>query len=261
MEGARTSVDGLLEVIAQRGWTEALAQRFEDEYGVAIKRTIVLYLWRLGIVSRYLPDELQRAIPTRELELFENTLSDVWIAILGGLVRRYRHEQLSGRIDRPLMAYLSGTIRNILITNAQHLGLLPRKSEAEMLLALASAKKPDTQRKYVALLKFHFEERVREMILSHCPADQFEEIYEHAYQLSGYFFEQYLVWVCTASKNRYKKIADIVALFMGGDYRRGFRYVGHIAPYSDTAEVKCYPPQDISTDEFLSFLSLGRAGI
>ncbi len=261
MEGAITSADGLLELIAQRGWTEALAQRFEDEYGVAIKRTIVLYLWRLGIVSRYLSDEIQRTIPTRELELFENTLSDVWIAILGGLVRRYRHEQLLGRTDRPFIAYLSGTIRNILITNAQHLGLLPRKSEAEMLLALASAKKPDTQRKYVALLKFHFEERVREMILSHCPSDQFEEVYKHAYQLSAYFFEQYLVQVCSGSKNRYKKIVDIVALFMSRDYREGFRYVGHVAPYSDTAQVRCYPPQDISTEEFLSSLSLRRAGI
>ena len=261
MEGAITSADGLLELIARRGWTEALAQRFEDKYGVAIKRTIVLYLWRLGIVSRYLSDEIQRTIPTRELELFENTLSDVWIAILGGLVRRYRHEQLSGRTDRPFIAYLSGTIRNILITNAQHLGLLPRKSEAEMLLALASAKKPDTQRKYVALLKFHFEERVREMILSHCSADQFEQIYKHAYQLSAYFFEQYLVQVCSGSKNRYKKIVDIVALFMSRDYREGFRYVGHVAPYSDTAQVRCYPPQDISTEEFLSSLSLRRAGI
>ena len=261
MEGAITSADGLLELIEHRGWTEGLAQRFEDEYGVAIKRTIVLYLWRLGIVSHHLSTDLQRTLPTRELELFENTLSDVWIAILGGLVRRYRHEQLSGRTDRPFIAYLSGTIRNILITNAQHLGLLPRKSEAEMLLALASAKKPDTQQKYVALLKFHFEERVREVILSHCPADQFEQVYKHTSQLSAYFFEQYLVRVCNVSKNSCKKIADIVALFMDSDYRKGLRYVGHVAPYSDTAEKKCYPPQDISTDEFLSFLSLGRAGI
>lgn len=261
MEGARDSVDGLLELIAHRGWTEGLAQQFEDEYGAAIKRTIVLHLWRLGIVSRYLSTDLQMVLPTRELELFENTLSDVWIAILGGLVRRYIHEQLSGRTDRPFIAYLSGTIKKILITNAQHLGLLPRKSEAEMLFALASAKKPDTKRKYVALLKFHFEERVKEMILSYCPADQFEQVYKRTSQLSAYFFEQYLVQVCSASRKKYKKIADIVALFMGSDYREGLQYVGHIVPYSDTAKTKCYPPQDISTDEFLTSLSLRRAGI
>ncbi len=169
MEGAITSADGLLELIARRGWTEALAQRFEDEYGTAIKRTIVLYLWRLGIVSRYFSPELLRNLSSRELELFENTLSDVWIAILGGLVRRYMLAAGAGRINRPFVAYLSGTIKKILITDAQHLGLLPRKSEAEMLLGLSSAKKIETQLRYVALLKFHFEGRVRELILARCP--------------------------------------------------------------------------------------------
>ena len=260
MEGARKSVDELLELIVHRGWTEALAQRFEDEYGPMIKRTIVLHLWRLGIVSRHFSPNSLRALPTRELELFENTLSDVWIAILGGLVSRYLREEKSGRINRPFTAYLSGTIKKILITNAQRLGLLPRKSEAEMLLALSSAKKFETQQKYVALLKFHFEGKVRELILTCCPPDQFQQVYDHLSQLSAYFFEKYLVQACCASRNKCKKIPDLVALFMRSDYIEGLLYVGHVVPYADSGLTKCYPPQDISIDEFLSLLSLRRTG-
>lgn len=260
MEGARTSADGLLELIAQKGWTEALAQRFEDEYGAAIKRAIVLYLWRLGIVSRYFSPEILRNLPTRELELFENTLSDVWIAILGGLVRRYMREERSGRMNRPFVAYLSGTIKKILITNAQRLGLLPRKSEAEMLLGLASAKKTDTQHKYVALLKFHFERRVREVILANCPRGQFEGVYAHLSQVTAYFFEKHLIQACRASRNKGKRISELAALFMHGDYEEGLLYIGRITPYSETVATKCHQPQGISTDEFLSLLSLRSAG-
>ena len=259
MEGAITSADGLLELIAQRGWTEALAQRFEDEYSVAIKRTIVLYLWRLGIVSRSFSPEILRNLPTRELELFENTLSDVWIAILGGLVRRYIREERLGRIDRPFVAYLSGTIKKILITNAQRLKLLPSKSEAEMLSGLALARKADTQHKYVALLKFHFEGRVREAILANCPSGQFQGVYAHLSQITAYFFEKHLVQACRASRNKGKRISDLAALFMHGDYEEGLLYVGRVAPYSETAATKCYQPQGISTDEFLSLLSLRSA--
>lgn len=260
MDGEKTSADGLLELIAQRGWTEALAQRFEDEYGAAIKRMIVVYLLRLGVVSQYLATSALDTLPGYELELFENTLSDVWIAILGGLVLRYMHKERSGQMNRPFVAYLSGTIKKILITNAQRLGLLPRKSEAEMLLGLALAKKANTQRKYIALLKFHFEGKVREVILADCPHDRFQLVYSHIYQLTAFFFERYLVQVCRADRSRCKRISDLAALFMRTDYEEGLLYVGRVVPYSETAATKCYPASDISTDEFLSRLSLRSAG-
>jgi len=257
MKGAKTSVDGLLRSVAQIGWTEMLAQQFENEYGAAIKRTIVLYLWRLGIVSRYFSHEMLRDLPARELELFENTLSDVWIAIIGGLVLRYMREQYAGRVNKPFIAYLSGAIKKILITNAQRLDLLPRKSEAEMLIGLSSAKRTGTQHKYIALLKFHFEEMVRENILANCLRGQFQQVYVHLSQLTAYFFEKYLIQACQVNKR--KRISDFVTLFMQSDYIKGLFYVGCVTPYSETAATKCYPPQDVSTDEFLSLLSLKRA--
>ncbi len=260
MEVARTSTDGLLDLIAQRGWTEALAQRFEDEYGAVIKRIIVLHLWRLGIVSRHLSPDVLRALPSRELELFENTVSDVWIAVLDGLVSRYVHEERLGRINRPFAAYLSGTVKKILITNAQRLGILPRKSEAEMLSGLCSAKKTSTQEKYIALLKFHFEGKVREGILAGCPPAQFPQVYARLSHLSAYFFEKYLVQACRTHRNKYKRISDFIELFMRADYGKGLTYVGRVVPYSDMTATKCSPPRDFSTDEFLSLLVLRRTG-
>jgi len=262
MEDAKTSADGLLELIAQKGWTEERAQRFEDEYGAAIRRAIVLHLWRLGLVSHRFSRDMLRVLPMRKLELFENALSDLWIALLDGLVRRYIREERAGRMNRPFLAYLSGTTKKIIITDAQRLGLLPRMSEGTMLSSLAVAKKVSTQHKYIALLKFHFEDLVRRRILDSCPQGAFQQVYGHLPRLTAYFFEEYLVHACRLERNMgsHKRISDLVEVFMRRDYKDGLSYVGHIAPYSDAVMTRCYPPPEVTTDEFLSFLALPSAG-
>jgi len=258
-----TRADGLLRLIAQKGWTEERAQHFEDEYGVAIRQGIVLHLWRLGLVSHRFSPDAMRMLPGLKLELYENTLSDLWIALLGGLVRRYVRERGSGRVTRPFLAYVSGVIKKILITDAQRLGLLPRISEGQMLASLAEAKKAETQHKYIALLKFHFEGIVREEILSNCPLDTFPQVYAHLHRLSAYFFEEYLVRACRSGKSSagQERITGHVRAFMRSNkHEDGFGYVGKVAAYSDAAMTRCSPPPNITTDEFLSFLALGGAG-
>ncbi len=66
---------------------------------------------------------------------------------------------------------------------------------------------------------------------------------------------------CSTGRNKCKKIADLVALFMRSDYMEGLLYVGQVAPHADAAVTKCYPPLEMSTDEFLTSLSLGRADV
>lgn len=265
MEGVKTSADRFLELIAREGWTEERAQRFEDGYGAAIKRLLILYLWRIGLISyRCSLDHAMLILSDRKQEILENTLSDLWIELLRGLIRRYVHGRIAGTVNRPFLAYLAGTIKNLLIDNAQRAGLLPRQSEAEMLKALAAAKQERTLRGHIARVKFHFWGRVQEAILSNAPRGQFDDVYAHLSQLTAYFFERYLVDTCRSKAYDCRKgrIENIALDFMRSDYEEGLAFAGKITPYcSEAAVTRCYPHSEMSTDEFLTSLSLGRAGV
>lgn len=264
INSGRIDADRLLKIIARQGWTEERAQSFESEYGAAIRRLVVLNLWRLGIIAhRCWAGRAANLLSTGKLDLYENTISDLWIELMNDLVTKYVTGSASGRIRRPFLAYLAGTIKKLLLANAQRLGLIPRQSEAEMLKALASAQKEKTRRQYVARIKFYFEPMVQDAILSNCTDGRFEEVYKHLPNLTSYFFEHYLLSSCCShgGLRRGKRIAKYAAEFIRGDYGYGLNYIGEVTPYcSETGVTQCFPPPDMPTDDFISGLALKRAG-
>jgi len=261
INSGRIDADRLLTVIARQGWTEERAQSFEDEYGAAIRRLVVLNLWRLGfIANRFENAKAANLLSTGKLDLYENTLSDLWIELINGLVKKYVTASAAGKISRPFLAYLAGTIRKLVLANAQRVGLIPRQSEAEMLKAIATSKKEKTRREYVARIKFYFEPIVQDAILSDCPSGQFEQVYRHLPNLTGYFFERYLLSACRPYRPG-KRIAKHASDFIHGDYEQGLDYIGDVTPYcAEVSVTQCFPPPNVSMDEFISGLKFRRAG-
>ncbi len=256
--------DRLLTLIAHKGWTEERAQQFEDEYGAAIRRALILYLWRIGIIAhRFSEEKAASLLSTSKLELYENTLSDLWIELINGLVKKYVAASRTGAIRRPFLAYLAGTIKKLLLKNAQRAGLIPRQSEAAMLKALASVQKEKTRRERIAHIKFYFESTVQDTFLSDCPDDRFEEVYKHLSNLTSYFFEQYLVSTCRSRETRpSKRIAKRASAFIRGDYGPGLNYIGDVTPYcAEIGVTQCFPPPNVSMDDFISGLAFKRAGV
>ena len=68
----------ILQEIARWGWTEELAESFERAFGDDIRRLLVLYLWRLGLVEyRFDPTRASSILTNRKEELYANTLTDM----------------------------------------------------------------------------------------------------------------------------------------------------------------------------------------
>ena len=156
----------MLKKIVRQGWTEALASSFEKAFGDDIRRLLVLYLWRLGIIEyRFDPTRAASILTNRREELYENTLTDIWLELMRGLVDKYVKGFASGKIQQAFRAYLAGAIRHILIRNAQDLSLLPRESYGELLRALCDSKKESTRVQYLARIKFLLWDEVKQGIL------------------------------------------------------------------------------------------------
>jgi len=255
--------DQLLADIAGSGWDEDRAARFERKYGDDIRRLVVLYLWKLGLIAfRFDPRRAQRILQGQYLELFENTLSDVWIALTRSLAVDYIRELGARSPDSlPFLQYLAGTIRNLIVENARGLGLLPRESEGTLLRKFCASRRTGTQRAHLARALFQLQTKAERELLMSCPEEDADRVYRDLYRLVHHFFEQYIPTQCTKIQKLRgpTMVATLAEEYMAGEFRPGLEYTGAITPWDPGARRRVLGRgEDDETDEegFLTLLAL-----
>lgn len=263
--GVRASAFSVLERVSRFGWTDETATQFEHQFGDDIRRLIVLYLWKLGLTAyRFDPARAHRILQTQCLELFENSLSDVWIALTRGLVKDYVRELANRSADSfPFQRYLAGAVRNTVIENARSLRLLPRESESALLRGLCAARRQGTQRAHLARAMYQLQTKAERELLSACPEEESDRVYENLYRLVHHFFEQYVPRQCPRiEKSRGSAIvAKLAEEYMAGEYRAGLEYTGTVTPWDPGAARRVLGhgedgETDTDEEEFLTLLAL-----
>lgn len=259
-----SSSSHLLELISASGWTEEYATQFETAFGDDIRRLVVLHLLKLGLVAfRFDPSLADRILQGRCLELFENSVSDVWIALTRGLIRDYLEElgdQSSD--DLPFLKYLTGAIRNITVDAARELGMLPRHSERSILKQLCRAKGAKTRKAHLARAMYQFQTKTERELLSHCKEHAMENVYKNLYRLVHHFFEQYVPRQCSLIQKlrAYSTIAALAKRYMESEYQAGMDYTGNLTPWDGASMQrvldKGHLDQTSSDEEFLDVLAL-----
>ena len=246
-----------LRTIARTGWTEETAEEFYGRYGNDIRRLVARYFHSLRLVHvRFDPEKATSLLEDRKLELFQNTISDVGFQLLDGLVAGFVKGKDSGRIQKPFLAYLAGTIKNLLIANAQELDLLPKQTILEVLRAFCSAKKASTRESYMALMKYRLRSESESELLSRCPKDCCGEVNRQLYHVVEYFFEVYIPRKCRLimKKSNRRLLEPLFREFTKQDYCEGLSFVGSVTPYASwTARAASgVIPDDVPEDEALS---------
>lgn len=258
MDTASMTRDQLLHRIARSGWTEELARQFESEFGPELRRLAVLHLFGLGLVEfRFDPDRAKELLSARRLELFDNTLTDLWLSLLRGLVSKYVRDKDSGDVRQEFLAYVSGVVRNTLVENARHLGLIPKRSFVDMLRDLCRSSGDDTRRRHVSSLKFHLESWARREVVSLCPPHMFDEVYRQRGRVIDYFFEVHVPANCRiVSKGpRTRVLRDLLNAFDGEEYARALSYCGKVNP-SPAFSILVDAAASASVDEGDRFMDL-----
>jgi hypothetical protein len=189
-------VDPLLRKIHRRGWDDNLAQAFDRKYNPQLRRLAVLHMEKFGLILHWVNPEKPRGLTTRRLELFENTLSDLWERLLGGLVSQYLEGRDEGRIEQEFVAYVGGVIRHLLIANARNLHIIGEETPAEIVRNICQSRRERTLHAKVAWAKFCLEHKVRAGFLFACSREQFEEAYANVHHVSDYFFERFVLSQC-----------------------------------------------------------------
>lgn len=258
---ARTSASDFFHDVIANGWDDVRAARFESDYGDDIRRLIVLQLWKLGLVAYRFDSRLARRIlQDRQLELFENTLSDIWIALLKDLIPSYLDRRTTSVGESlPFLQYMTGVIRNLAVDNAWKLGLLPRESTASTLKSICKAKKESTRRLYLARAKLRLRTKVERVLLSSVPEEDFGEAYKNLYGIVEHFFEVYTPLQCAAilrMRGR-EALERLITEYAKGEFRNGLEYVGYVTPWDSEQRVRVEAIDDERTEEeFLTLLTL-----
>jgi len=253
MRRGDTGLD-ILQGIVRDGWTEELASSFEMSFGEDIRRLLVLYLWRLGLVEyRFDPTRASAILTNRREELYENTLTDIWLELIRGLVAKYVKGYDTGKIKQAFRAYLAGVIRHMLIKNAQDLSLLPKESPAELLRALCGAKKESTKAQHIARIKFVLWNQVKQGVLSACSRETFKDIYKELQHVLDYFFEVFLPQNCVliTGNKAPKSLSDLISYFGKRELGRAKEYIGTITPYSPNLRYVYVSSEDTAAEETL----------
>lgn len=247
----------LLEEIARQGWSERCAQEFERSYGETIRWRILVYMEKLGFIQEKLHPERIGLLSDRRLELYQNTLSDLWIRLLEGLVGHFVNGKKAGRIHTEFPAYLSGVIKKVLLDNARELGLLPEETPYELLLSVCEAKRGQSSR--VAWAKYCFGESVRHEVLNRCPKPKFTQTYKNIHHVVDYFFEIFVPnHPELVRRARRRTVAQLVQAFLDRELDNALTYIGQITPYAaqpKSVGLQFQTPEEAEDeDEFLSFL-------
>jgi hypothetical protein len=248
-------VDRLLLNIQRSGWTDRLAAQFQEQYSKKLQWQIVVQMEKLGFLQYKMNPQFLGAVSSRRLELYENTLSDLWIALLGDLVSQFIERVENDTVHQRFSSYVGGVIRHILITNARSLGLIPRETPAAIVKGICEAKQDATRRARIAWAKFCFEHRMRGAFLMHVPSWLFRKIYKDIHHLVDYFFEVFIPDQCQRLQQYRPDILTILSdAFVDGDFYLpdSLKFVGMITPYAADADVVGQVPADTSEDEYLS---------
>ena len=255
----------ILEQIAAEGWSEELAEQFERSFGSDIRRLIVLHIWKLGLVAfRFDPKRANSILDVHQLEVFESSLSDLWLALTGNVVNRYVEIIDRRREDLPFLQYLNAVIRNIVINNARRAGLIPRESERSILRAYCQASKAATRHQRMAQVKCRLQSMVEREILLSLPTQQFSDVYSAIRRVADYFFEQYLPSQChRIRKLSARRVSRLLVMdFINSKLTEGLSYTGTVVPWDDALSnrISSAPGATQDDDEFLSMLCLQAEG-
>ncbi len=230
-----SSVDPLLQRVQRGGWTERRARGFEQAYGRKLRWRIVVQMEKLGLLQHRVTPETVDRLSSRRLELYENTLSDLWGKLLGGLVEQYLQRVEEGKVRQAFVPYMSGVIRHLVIENARKLDLLGDESPGELLRSICEAKEERTRNGRLAWAKYCLEHRVRSELLSLCPSEAFSCVYRNLHHVSDYFFECYVPAQCEELSATWgNPLAELLRRFSeeGGELEQAAGYWGQVTPYA-----------------------------
>ena len=250
-------IDPLLRKIRHSSWTERLAAKFEATYGGKLHWQIVVYMEKMGLLQYRFNPKFLTALSSRRLELYENTVSDLWIKLLGGLVNQFVEGVETGRVHQEFSHYLGGVIRHLVVANARSLGLLSRETPAEIIRGICEAKQEATLQAKIAWAKFCYEQQVREAILIRCPRELFPDVYRNIHHIVDYFFEKFILTQCEQFSQYPASILNIlIDTFLGFDSNLTDTqdFIGTITPFATGGEVVGQVPETVSDDEYLSSL-------
>lgn len=253
------SADKLLHEVSELGWNERRALQFERQYGDDVRRLVVLQMWRAGLVAyRFDPSRARSILHDKALEVFEDSLSDLWVELAGQLVRSYlaEFERSGGRL--PFLQYLAGVLRNVVLDNARALRLLPRKSAAGALKAFCSARKSTTRENTMASVKLQLSPMVEREILLSCCGNKFSDVYRQLHRVVDFFFEQFVPGQCELLRRLPSRsvVSDLVARFLREDLSQALDYVGRTTPWDPELFVRTISLDAVSEDEGDAFASL-----
>jgi len=254
----RVSIPPLLSRIARHGWTEELGRRFEAEYGDRLRWQIVASMERLGMLQFRISPERTDVLSDRRSALFDNTLSDLWIELMGGMVDRYVQGVREGRIAREIVAYLRGVIRHLVIRNARDLRLIGSETPQESISAFCQAKQESTRRGRLAWLKFALEGRVRQEMLSRCGPEVFQSVYRGVHRVADYFFEEFIPSRCEDVARLGSRVLDVLVgdlLLDSTCLEAAVEYIGTVTPFSAGETATGRVPEAADEDEYLSCLA------
>lgn len=246
----------MLRRIAKHGWTEDAARQFEAEYGKQIRWQIIVSMERLGMLQFRISPERAYVLSDRRSELYENTLSDLWIQLLDGVVERYVRGLREGRIHQDIVAYVRGVVRHLVISNARDLGLIGAETPQEMVASFCEAKLDATRRARLAWLKFALGNRVRQHVLSRCPPDSFQRVYLAAHHVVDYFFEKLIPSKCDEIAGLGSRVLDAMVedLLDSSHLGMAVQYIGSVTPFASGGGGVSRVPGDVDEDEYLSSL-------
>ena len=253
------AVSLLIRRIAKHGWSEESARQFEAQYGRKIRWQIITSMERLGMLRFRVSPERTSVLSNRRSELYENTLSDLWIQLLDGVVERYVQGAREGRIRQDIVPYLRGVIRHLVLSNARDLGLIGAETPQEMVSAFCQAKLDETRNARLAWLKFALGGRVRESVLTRCGADTFQSVYRAVHHVVDYFFEELIPSKCAEIASLGPRILDAMIgdLLDSSHLESAVQYIGSVTPFASGGGAVSRVPDGVDEDEYLS--SLDRA--
>jgi len=229
-------VDPLLKRIRRRGWTEKLATAFQAKYERHLQWIVIVHMEKAGLLQWRIAPDQAHALSNRRLELYENTLSDMWIQLFEGLSEKYLDRVEKGRVHQEFIPYMSGVVRHLVIENARSLGLLGRETPTEILRSICEAKLEKTRETRTSWAKFCLEHKVRMDLLMIYPRDLFEDAYSRIHRVVDFFFEQFIPSKCSSLQERGHRLLDsLVEEFAESqeDYSQALDYIGTITPFAD----------------------------
>jgi len=236
MTTKQKEIDSLLKRIRRRGWTDRLASEFQAKYERRLQWMVIVHMEKAGLLQwRIGPDQVD-ALSNRRLELYENSVSDVWIRLFRGLTNTYLERVESGKVHQAFLPYMNGVIRHLVIENARSLGLLGRETPTEILRSICEAKLEKTRETRTSWAKYCLEHKVRTDLLLIYPRDLFERAYGSIHRIVDFFFEQFMPNKCdTIKTRRHGLLGSLVEEFAGSqdDFERALDYIGTITPFAN----------------------------